>query len=366
MEVHFYQTGCADAARISFLDEQKKPRHILIDAGFERTFRQLLGKEIATIASRGEKINLWIISHIHDDHIGGALAYVNAVKASLIPDIVEKWWYNAPRKIQVICPSVRSQISYSASIKQGDQLSDYLCTGRSWDRVPILSGGQLYEIGGLKIILLSPGAKQLSRLQKKYKLPSVPLEHIEKQQISEAKGMAMRDYRLRVDELEQLSFNEDNNIENGSSISLLVDYKDFKILWLADAHPSVIAESLAALGYTEEHPIICDWVKVAHHGSAANNSLALYRLIQCSNYVISVNGDNQHGLPNKMALVNILNSRKHPVRDHYRFYFTHDDNILRSIFSADGDGIFNRLNFSMHYSGNHKSIKVVIPDAFKS
>lgn len=365
MEVHFYQCGCADAASIKFLDKQNKPCHIFIDAGFERIFRQVLSDEISTIALRGEKINLWIISHIHDDHIGGAIGYVNAIKAGLVPDIVQKWWYNSPRFHPKKILAANSHVSNPTSIRQGDQLSLYLSESGKWNRADVLSETEVYQIGELKISRLSPGLEQLDQLRKKYKLLGVPLERIENKKISEAMGAGKRDYHFKVNELENMTFSEDHNIENGSSISVLTDYNGFKILWLADAHPSTIVESLKKMGYSIENPIICDWVKVAHHGSVANNSVELYQLIQCSEYVISVNGDNSHGLPNKAALVNILKARRQPKTQRYHFYFTHDDSILRSIFLVDGDTIFDDLNFKIFYLGMEKSFKITIPYKFK-
>ncbi|AMP98694.1 hypothetical protein AY601_1782 [Pedobacter cryoconitis] len=363
MEVHFYRCGCADAARISFLDERHKPCHVFIDAGVERSFRQVLSDEISAIASRGERISLWIISHIHDDHIGGAIGYVNAIKANLLPDIVEKWWYNSPRLLPKVSDSINKLVGYPSSIRQGDQLTEYLNAHTTWGPTPVVSGSQLFEISGLKIKVLSPGAESLRRLQEKYKHTSVPLEWNEEQQTSEATASPMRDYHLTVAELLQVSTKEDNNIENGSSIGILTDYPNCKILWLADSHPDVVSESLISLGYSEKNPLVCDWVKISHHGSAANNSPALYRMIRCSNYVISVTGENAHGLPNKAALVNILKARQQPKIQQYNFYFTHDDSVLRSIFSVDGDKIFDDLNFKTFYLGNEKSFKIIISEA---
>ena len=40
------------------------------------------------------------------------------------------------------------------------------------------------------------------------------------------------------------SFIEDDTATNGSSISFIIEYKNTKLLFLADSHPSVIIESL--------------------------------------------------------------------------------------------------------------------------
>ena len=358
MEVQFYQSGCSDAAHISFRDEQNKPYHIFIDAGFERTFRQVLNGEIQAIVSKGETISLWIISHIHDDHIGGAISYINAVKSKLLPDIVENWWYNAPRRSPLRANVHCGMTSSPSSIRQGDQLSQYLTLRGDWDNLPVISGDEPFEIGGLKIIVLSPDEENLRTLQEKYNQPGVPFEMNEGRQVSEAMGAKTRDYHFKIEELVLMGFKEDTNIENGSSIAMVTDYHGFKILWLSDAHPSVVLNALIKLGHSEANPLVCDWVKISHHGSAGNNSMELYHVIHCNNYIISVNGDNSHGLPNKAALVNILSSRKQVESQQYHFYFTHDDHILRTMFLVDDIDVFERFNFRVHFTGNEKWIHV--------
>jgi beta-lactamase superfamily II metal-dependent hydrolase len=358
MEVFFYSTGCGDAARITFKDLNQRTNHILIDSGFERTFRNLLYEELKSLHDKGENIALWIVSHIHDDHIGGVIGYISAVQKKLLPEMVERWWYNPPRPLQNL-PSnqVHASISQPTSILQGDALAAYLSARPADTMQTISSGSNPHEIAGLNITVISPTQVELNKLRSKYQAPGKPLESTEDGQISEAKGMLKRDYSITVEQHIQTVSVADLNIENCSSIAMITDFHGFKILWLADAHPGVVIQSLRNLGYDRENPFICDWVKVAHHGSAANNTTELYSMIQCNNYLISVNGDNRHGLPNKAAICNILHSRAQPKMQHYKFYFTHDDRILRSIFSIDGDDVFDRLNFSIYYPDNPLWVK---------
>lgn len=359
MEVYFYPTGCGDAARMSFCGEQGDNYHIFIDGGFERTYRQLLEEEIRKIDLEQERIKLWIISHIHDDHIGGALSYIDALETDSAPDIVDQWWFQAPRPAKPMALKQPSSISEATSIRQGDRLTAYLSGRGVYENNDIICGSVIW-IESLKITILSPGLQQLNNLRRKYADSSIPLEQTEIGNISEAKAAIPNDHYLTAEELWDRPFTQDQNIENGSSIAILTDYHDFKILWLADAHPTVIHKSLREMGYSKSSPLICDWVKVSHHGSSANNSSELFSLITCSNYVFSVNGSNTHGLPNKGAIINILKSRKNQD-EQYHFHFTHDDPTLRSIFSSDGELVFERLNFRLHFPIGNNPIKITYP-----
>ena len=87
MNVYFYQAECGDAARIHYMGTDGKMHNIFIDAGFERTFRHVLSEQIKSIIESKELIDLWVVSHIHDDHIGGVLMYIKAILDGEFADI---------------------------------------------------------------------------------------------------------------------------------------------------------------------------------------------------------------------------------------------------------------------------------------
>jgi len=97
MEIKFFQAECGDAASIRFLGNDNKYHNIFIDAGYERTFRHALETEIQESIKKNEQIDLWIISHIHDDHIGGIIKYIDTINNGEFKDIVNQYLYNPPR-----------------------------------------------------------------------------------------------------------------------------------------------------------------------------------------------------------------------------------------------------------------------------
>ena len=351
MVVKFYQAECGDAARIRFQGIDEKTHNIFIDAGFERTFRQILHEEINNIIKcEGGNIDLWIVSHIHDDHIGGIVSYINAIKEQGIPDIVQSWLYNTPRKT-VCSKNYSSIVSEAKSIIQSDKLMSYLesCNKHITDvtiEVPQI------DLFGLKVTVLSPDFPKLKALRCKYNNSQSPFERIENDSVSIAKSSALYDYNIPIMDFNLNKSDEDLSIENGSCISVLTEFQNKRILWLADAHPSTIVNTLKNLGYSDNNPLECDIVKVSHHGSAGNNSSELFNMIKCQNYLISANGDNRHCLPTKECIANILRNKRREMALHYNIYFTYDNFKLRNIFEVDGKEVFSQLNFSAHYSSN--------------
>lgn len=202
----------------------------------------------------------------------------------------------------------------------------------------------------MKVTILSPNIFRLKQLRIKYPPDKDnPFEHLELESISDAKFVVQNDYHIPIESFDLNKFKEDDSVENGSSISVLTEYKNKRILWLADAHPSIIVMSLKGIGYSKDNPINCDWVKLTHHGSIGNNSNELYEMIRCDNYLISANGENRSCLPTKECLVRILMNKKRIPGSHYKFHFTYDNSLLQSMFAIDGELIFGKLNFSIYY-----------------
>lgn len=360
MILYFYQAECGDAARIHYLGVDGNLHNIFIDAGFERTYTHVLAEQIELLRKAGESIDLWVVSHIHDDHIGGVIAYKNAIEIGQASDIVKDWYYNPPRSpISSIRRLISLSPSSAKSISQGDGLAEYIANIGRLPHSDITTALPLQNIYGLKIKILSPSPAKLNQLRKNYSpITYKNFEPDELSEISTAKATRFYDYHIPIESFDLKSWKEDESIENGSSIAILTEFETKKILWLADSHPSIIVSSLKDMGYSKSNPLVCDWVKVTHHGSKANNSNELYELICCSNYLMSVNGENKHYLPNKECIALILRNPGRSLNSTYRFYFTYDNEILRSIFKVDGKQVFEKWNFTVEFLSNSKWVCV--------
>jgi hypothetical protein len=92
----------------------------------------------------------------------------------------------------------------------------------------------------------------------------------------------------------------DISITNGSSISLIVEIDEHRLLFLGDAWP---ADTVRALERTGDS--FFDAIKVSHHGSARNTCPNLLGLVDSPNYFISTNGDG-HSHPDFAVLKAIV------------------------------------------------------------
>lgn len=350
MTAYFYNAKCADAFRLEYTGNDGSIHNIMIDGGFSATYRQLLRSEINKI----EIIDLWIATHLHDDHINGIVAYIKDVNQSIMMDKVQMWLYNLPRWEDVV--KISDDVSVATGMRSSNILSSFLIA-KSKNRSNIVAGNSV-NIAGLQIEVLSPDESSLSLLQSKYSNKDVDFEHIEDCKVSSSMSAKTDDYHYRLENFTLDMFEEDDNVENGSSIATLITYEGKSVLWLSDSHPSIIISALSNLGYSKKNPLSCDIVQVAHHGSRLNNSLLLFEMIKCKTYIFSANGENRYYLPSKLTLARILrNPQRDVVNDRYQIHFTADNKTLRRIFAIDTKDIFDRLNFEVYYN-NSKAIQI--------
>lgn len=347
-ELFIYNAECGDAGRLRFLGKDGKLHNFFIDGGFERTFRTMLKAEIKSLLKQGEVIDTWAVSHIHDDHIGGVIAYVKSVLSGELEDRVTTWYYNYPRPPKI--KSSLQEISTAKSIAQGDKVTEYLHATDALPSTDITSELSELDLSGLKIQFLSPNMEGLAQLRNKYPAGSlIPLEREEGESISEAKAAIQSDYHHQLQTIDLSKWVEDASIENNSSLSFILELDNKKILWLGDALPRTVVEKLRSLGYSNANPLKCEWVKVSHHGSSGNNSSELFDMIRCNNYLFTANGENKHRLPTKECIARILLNSQRPPDSYYHIYFTDDNPTLRKIFEVDGSEVTEKFKFTIHY-----------------
>lgn len=108
--------------------------------------------------------------------------------------------------------------------------------------------------------------------------------------------------------------------------------------------------SLIERGYSKEHKLQVDFIKMSHHGSANNISNELLDIIDCDKFIISTDGSKGYKHPHREAIANVL---CHPERDYSRtihFYFNYP---LKTIINNREEALFNFeldkcLNFEYH------------------
>jgi len=316
VEVQFLPVGCGDAIIIMFHEMKKL---IVVDFGSERFGnKELLISHLKDAIQQIGQIDLFVISHMDDDHIGGVVSLFKQNETE-ITNKVNEWWLNHSLEIK------QTVSSKKITNKQEVDLKEFLVSIGKCPEEPILKGASKV-FGEIRIEVLSPDIESYNNAK------GITLAE-ERRRIHKI-GAKISDHNLSIQELIGKQFVNDPSPTNRSSIAFLITAPNFKGLFLADSHPDIIVNSLKKLNYNDTtNKLKLDFVKISHHGSRKNTSDELLSLLDCPNFVVSCNGTNRPNLPDKEPLARIasIGSKDKIVN----IFFTHKDSTLEGVFSKD-------------------------------
>lgn len=336
----FFSAGCADVISISFKDITGKSQHIFIDSGTESAY-DLLHPELLAIADRGEEIGLWVVSHWDNDHICGIIKVLqdNDIRSRLP---IKQVWFNANYRV----PRNPGATSGWTGLKEGALLRDILQDELGITAPIITTENPIIELLGLKFTILSPSL-------------DVYQEAIAKMQTHFPLAAKRWDHGQTLEVLARQTTPLDRSLANRSSIAFLLEAKGYRMLMLADASPVDLVEQLQKLGYSPTHRLQVDWLKVSHHGSKRNISRALLAIIETSQFVFTADALERHKLPDKEAIAHILCHSQRDFTKHIKLFFNHRSSKLERIFDVDGQDVFDRLNFSVHFPNSEDNALII-------
>ncbi len=331
MKIKFLKASNGDAIWISFL-ENGTPRNILIDGGVGDTYKKTsnvkgdLFRVIEQIRKEEQFIDLLVLTHFDDDHLGGILRWMNKDKEA--SNLIKKVWFNSGKEIakrfnidenkDLDIEIVDGADEFYTSPKQGIKFEKYLRDNNLWEGEVIEQGSE-YDLFGVKFKNLSPNNEKMDKLLKLY----------EKQKDYFTSGyefdfQASLKYFIDEESQPDFRFKEDTSIANGSSIAFIMEYENRNFLFLGDAHPSIVIEGLKKFGYHKDNPLNVELMKVSHHGSMYNTNKELLEIVKTDNYLISSNAT-KHGLPNKRTIARIINNNPSAI---IRFNYDLKDRIF--------------------------------------
>lgn len=385
VSVKIYPAKNGDCFLISFGESVEEKRNLLIDGGYVDTFQKYLKNDLMKIGKSGGTLEKLILTHIDADHIQGAIRLLKDNNAERFITIKEVW-HNTYRHLseqkegetnitqeRILQQIIRRGYSQNEG-KQGEQIISaeqgttagaLLLQGKySWNgdfnnrAVCIEQASEVALNVDVNIYLLSPDKQKLEKLKNLWsdelKIYDANFNSGNSQLYDDAFEMLLswETEKVKVapkqisateetlEELLKTPFDEDNTATNGSSIAFILQIQNKKLLFLADAHPSLIVRSLNE--YQNEGTIIFDLIKVSHHGSFANISRELLTKIDSESYLISTNGQkNIH--PDKETIAHIITRKADFHRKLYFNYIT-----ANSKYFAREDWM-EEYNYSIHY-----------------
>ncbi|MCG3651778.1 MBL fold metallo-hydrolase [Aliarcobacter butzleri] len=370
-----------DAFLIKFDNDQ----NILIDMGMPKTYENEIRQELIKLKEAEQKIDLLIISHIDEDHIGGAIKFLEENKNNEIIELSEIW-HNSYKHLQfektkaleveedtlsilksIIRQNQTTEIQdgvQNISCKQGSSLASLICkyeyplnTHFSCNEISI-DNKQEVLIGDLKFIFLSPNKEKLEKLSKKWlqelSKKKYNFEISDEEIFDDAFEFYMKflqDVDIKISSIsskKNLNFEKllkieekDNSVTNGSSLAFIIEYKDKKLLFLGDSHEDIVFDSLIKLK-DKDYDLKFDLMKVSHHGSNKNISNRLINLITCNKFLFSTDGlSNNH--PNLEAIAKIVANNTNSKKE---LFFNYELDIFEKL---DNNELKDKYNYEIKY-----------------
>ncbi|HCE3378996.1 TPA: MBL fold metallo-hydrolase [Vibrio parahaemolyticus] len=307
-------------------------RNILIDGGPGDTFQQgirpgELKEHLEKIKSRGEKVDLLIITHEDQDHICGIISAFE--EKGYLSELTSEVWFNSGKllaeKLSIAEQDDKHRISTSSSsvtsILDGITLERYLKLKNIKHEQIVHSsqklGNKLTRFG-CDFEILSPSIKKLKSRNRKW----------EEKYPNSLTSSSRNNTKLSL-LMNSKSTASDPSPSNGASIAFNFKYKDKSIMLLGDAHATEVVRGLKSHGYSKNNKIKVDYVKLSHHGSKNNTSKKMLNLIDCDSYIITTDGS-RHGHPDKEVFARIIECTDR--RPHFLFNHPH---LINQVFVDD-------------------------------
>lgn len=258
------RSGKGDCIRLRFIGDSGVPHNLIVDTGPPSSageFRSL----VSSIRANDEQLDILIITHYDDDHIGGILKTGDPGFQSI--------YFNAY--------DGAAEESQNLSAAQNQRLFRMLPAAKVHSSV---LAGEVIELDGAKITVVAPNSDSLLRAKQKMRE--------EDERLVGAQLASVTDWNMSLDELMDKPYPSfDASIANQASIVFTFEYGPHNFLFCGDSW----AKNIPGGHF--------DIVKMPHHGSIRNISDDLLSRLDADTFLICADGTSH---PNKQTIAKLL------------------------------------------------------------
>ena len=373
-KIHFIKALSGDCFLLEFSDGTC----ILIDCGYRSTYEAELKPLLNELCRKGRRISLFVVTHIDEDHIGGAIALIEDNGESDAPNIIpiDEIWFNGifdvcqnykyilshlvdclsdkdDKKYRYIQTELLKLIGDGEGVISANQAEAFelLCRSNHYRlnegaKNGLVTDGMKLRIGECKVSVLSPSTNEvdcfakwidkslIGCLGKNYKLEkSSFIEYIEKLVTVRGKdeegscgNEVISAGRSNIQDWIRTSTLAKMNEANRMSIVIEIEFKGKSMLFAADSESE---------DWIDRANSQYDLVKLSHHGTTQPN-LKILEYIDFDVAIISTNGKKNH--PENDLLARLLMKKINHI------YFNYDIRQKENILAYQ-----NECKFTAHF-----------------
>jgi len=331
--VHFLPAKAGDC----FVLEFDNKNCVLIDCGYPSTYKEELKPLLQKLSKAGCRISLMIITHMDEDHISGAVSFIDENGDANNPHViqVDEIWHNGifntvmnsevflkheaknvPENVLRECKTKRGILKKQLQGESGiiaatkSKMFETLCArlhyrvNSRFEGGCVVRGNKCY-FGDCEIQILSPGIRELENFRRVLDKELIRIfgrdylwnraEEFQEllELIAKYRGMdepgtfTMQQISAGPGEIEKwvgTSSLARMNETNCASIVVAIQYKGLKLLFMGDSESELWQEQLEPY---------YDLIKVSHHGSTKPN-LAWMKGTTAKGLLISTSGQGRH------------------------------------------------------------------------
>lgn len=276
---------------------------MLVDGGPKSAYEHL-HQYFSDLGECDRYIDLIVVTHIDEDHIGGVLELLKDKELKV--DVREIWFNDIDRAEN---PDGKSKAE-KFGVKHGIELAELIpALGIPWNSYT--NGGAICISStnipvernladNASVAILGPSRPALLELAKKW----TTYEEMQKKKSEKKEPSRIEKFgssSKNWERLAQSDFSGDDSVTNLSSIAFVLKTDDAQIFFSGDAGVETVN---AALQNWSARPDEISVFKVSHHGSAGNTNEALLRRLPARHYLFSANGRHHH--PSLEAIARVV------------------------------------------------------------
>lgn len=272
--------------------DPKHPSRILIDGGTTKTYPRLKAR-MEKLAVKERDFDLFVLTHIDADHIGGTLPFLKDEELKVhFEDVWFNGWEHLPKdflggkQAEIFSTILRDRkMPWNAAFDGGAVMLPK-------DELPAVT-----LRGGMKLTLLSPTRKKLAKLRPVWEkeVRRHGLTPGSKVQYRQFLAAGEKTRSTDVDKMADSKFSKDVGVPNGASIAVLAECEGKSALLVGDAHSPELAVAVGRLlAERKQEKLGVDAFKLSHHASKYNLNNDLLKQLDCKRFLVSTSGARFH------------------------------------------------------------------------